>query len=90
MNKKMLLYEVINDGEKISLIDESEWLINPGDMPTVCTWIPTAEIEIEKIDDNSMFNYKLTNLETGESVKARNIKKGKGRKYLQTLQNLIL
>jgi hypothetical protein len=63
-----MLHEVINDGEKISLMDDSVWWINPGDIPTVCTWIPTAEIEISPSDD-STFDHILTN--DGVSVKAR-------------------
>jgi hypothetical protein len=62
------LQEVINDGEKISLMDGSVWWINPTDIPTVCTWIPTAEIEISPSDD-SVFDHTLTN--NGVPAKAR-------------------
>lgn len=64
-----MLNEVINDGEKISLMDGSIWQINPGDMPTVCTWIPTAEIEISSNDD-STFDHTLTNKNINVSVNA--------------------
>ncbi len=65
----VMLNEVINDGEKISLMDGSIWQINPGDMPTVCTWIPTAEIEISSNDD-STFDHTLTNKDINVSVNA--------------------
>ncbi|MHC4165894.1 MAG: hypothetical protein ACYSWQ_02930 [Planctomycetota bacterium] len=55
-----MLQEVINDGEKISLMDGSVWWINPTDMSTVCTWLPTAEIEISSSDD-PVFDHILTN-----------------------------
>lgn len=42
--KREILNEVINYGEKISLMDGSTWFIDPSDMPTVCTWIPTASL----------------------------------------------
>ncbi len=56
-----ILIEVKKDGEKIILLDGSEWLINPGDIPTVSTWIPTAEILIIKTNSNDYFCYKITN-----------------------------
>jgi hypothetical protein len=65
----VMLNEVINDGEKISLMDGSIWQINPGDMPTVCTWTPTAEIEISSNDD-STFDHTLTNKNINVSVNA--------------------
>ncbi len=65
----IMLNEVMNDGEKISLMDGSLWLVNPGDMPTVCTWISTAEIEVSTSND-SVFNYTLTNKNIGVSVMA--------------------
>jgi len=65
----IMLNEVMNNGEKISLMDGSLWLVNPGDMPTVCTWIPTAEIEVSTSND-SVFNYTLTNKNIGVSVMA--------------------
>lgn len=65
----VMLNEVINDGEKISLMDGSVWWINPGDMPTVCTWIPTAEIEVSASDD-SVFDHTLTNRNIEVSVTA--------------------
>jgi len=54
--EQMLMY-IVNDGEKLVLMDGSEWMINLGDMPTVCTWIPTATIKIEETDNNDMFSY---------------------------------
>ena len=65
----VMLNEIINDGEKIRLIDGSLWQTNPGDIPTVCTWIPTAEIEISANDD-SVFDHTLTNKNIGVSAKA--------------------
>ena len=71
--KTEMLNEIINDGEKISLMDGSVWLINPSDMPTVCTWIPTATIKIEMDDSENLFSYQLINENIDVSVRARKI-----------------
>lgn len=65
---KTMLIEVIDDGEKLQLMDGSTWSINPGDIPTVCTWLPTSEIKVENIDSTDMFSFRLTNLSEGVSV----------------------
>jgi len=71
---KSMLMEVINEGEKISLLDGSEWQINPGDIPTVCTWTPTSELSITKSKSNDYFNYKITNEGINISVYAARLK----------------
>jgi hypothetical protein len=68
-----ILNEVINDGEKIILMDGSIWQINPVDIPTVCTWIPTAEIDVSASDD-TVFDHTLTNKNIGVSVMAIRLK----------------
>jgi len=70
---EQMLMDIVNDGEKLVLMDGSEWMINPGDMPTVCTWIPTVTIKIEETDNNDMFSYKLTNLNIDVTVYAMKI-----------------
>ena len=65
-----MLNEILNDGEKISLMGGSVWQINPWDIPTVCTWIPTAEIEITQNNEDRIFNYTLVNKGIDVSVKA--------------------
>lgn len=66
---KTTLIEVKNDGEILTMIDGSEWLIESGDTPTVCTWISTANIKI----DESSSGYIITNLEIDVSVRASKI-----------------
>ena len=74
MSKRVeMLNEIINDGEKISLMDGSIWLINPSDMPTVCTWIPTASIRIKRQNPDVMFSYELINENISVSVRARKL-----------------
>lgn len=43
---KALLLEVnLETGELITL-EGARYHVNPGDLPTCCTWSPTAELEI--------------------------------------------
>ena len=53
----------------IVLLDGSKWNINPGDIPTVCTWIPMDELHIEKED----YNYKITNMTNDYTIYATKI-----------------
>ena len=71
--KTEMLNEIINDGEKISLMDGSVWLINPSDMPTVCTWIPTATIRIKANKSEGMFPFELINENIDVLVCARKL-----------------
>jgi hypothetical protein len=65
---KTMLIEVLNDGEKVQLMDGSEWLINPGDLPTVCIWLPSSEIKVEQVNSTGMFTHRLKNLSEGSSA----------------------
>ena len=69
-----MLMDIKNDGEKLVLMDGTEWMINPSDLPTVCTWVPTASIKVQKLNTNDMFSYKLTNLSFDISVYAMKLK----------------
>lgn len=72
-DKRKMLIEVLNGGEKISLIDGTLWLIDPSDMPTVCTWIPTASILIKRDNSRCMFSYELVNENIGIPVHAHKL-----------------
>jgi len=45
---KALLSEVNLDTGELITLDGDKYLVNPGDLPTCCTWTPTAELEINK------------------------------------------
>jgi hypothetical protein len=64
-----ILIEVKNDGEILSMMDGSEWMVEATDTPTVCTWIPTANIKI----DRTSSGYTITNLEIDINVRASKI-----------------
>ncbi len=46
MKEEGTLMEVEKDGEEIILLNGRRLSVSPNDMPTVCIWIPTAELEI--------------------------------------------
>ena len=45
--KTMLLEVNLDTGELIT-VDGERYLVDPGDLPTCCTWTPTAELEINE------------------------------------------
>lgn len=73
---RRMLMEVQADGGIIVLDDESRWEVNPGDMPTACTWMPTAALEIRTSKSTDMYSYRVTNREIDVSVWARPLTQG--------------
>jgi hypothetical protein len=69
-----MLIEVDIDNEEfhLTLMDGSKWFVNPGDLPTVATWLPTSEITLEQNTD-SMFDFDITNTSEGVTIKARQV-----------------
>ncbi|MFH1766496.1 MAG: hypothetical protein ABH826_00165 [Patescibacteria group bacterium] len=53
----------------LKMMDGSKWFVNPYDLPTIATWIPTETIEIKK-NINAMFSYDITNIAEGVTVTA--------------------
>jgi len=74
-NSETLLLEVDSDGKEyhLTLMDGSKWSVNPGDLPTIATWIPTANIKIKALKDDSVFSYCLTNLDDDIAILAMKI-----------------
>lgn len=44
---KALLLEVNLETGELTTLEGDRYLVNPGDLPTCCTWTPTAELEID-------------------------------------------
>jgi hypothetical protein len=68
-----MLMGIHDDFETLDLDDGSKWSVEPGDNPTICTWIPTATIRVELVAPGSVWPYKLTNIGEDISVKAMKI-----------------
>jgi len=43
---RAMLLEVNLETCELITLDGRRYLVNPGDLPTCCTWTPTAELEI--------------------------------------------
>ncbi len=69
-----MLLEVDTDNEEfqLTLMDGSKWFVNPGDLPTVATWIPTSETILER-NTNSVFGFDLTNVSEGITIEAMQV-----------------
>ena len=70
MKEKILLLEVEKGGEELVLLDGRRLMVNPGDIPTACIWLPTANLEILETKDSVMFSVSILNIETEEYIKA--------------------
>lgn len=73
MSETMLIeVDIDNEEFHLTLMDGSKWFVNPGDLPTVATWLPTSEITLEQNTD-SMFDFDITNTSEGVTIKARQV-----------------
>jgi len=62
------ILEIKEDGFEVSLMDGSNWSVNPGDSTKTICWYPTQRI---KIKENSDGTFTLTNLDTAAPDKVR-------------------
>lgn len=73
MSETMLLeVDIDNEEFHLTLMDGSNWFVNPGDLPTVATWTPTSEITLERNAD-SVFNFDITNMSEGVTIRAMQV-----------------
>lgn len=67
----ILLDEIDDEEFTLTLLDGSVWDLNPSDISVACAWSPTARISIKENVNNETFSSSLTNLESGQIIKAR-------------------
>jgi hypothetical protein len=67
----LLSVDIENETYHFTLLDGSKWFVDPGDLPTIATWIPTVGIRIQKTNRPSVFE--LTNIDEDISVRAAKI-----------------
>lgn len=72
--KESMLIEVSSDCQTLHLADGSRWSVEPADMPTIATWIPTANVIIRYVEPSSPWPYELLNTENNVSVRATRIR----------------
>jgi len=70
MKEEATLLEVEKDGEELVLLDGRRLMVNPGDIPTVCIWLPTTELEITENNNEGMFSVIIRNIGNNEEIKA--------------------
>jgi len=63
-----MLVSVSKNGKVLTLLDGSKWTVRPSDTPTVCTWLPTTQIEVSLEDGDHAYPYIVTN---GEGISVR-------------------
>lgn len=67
----LLSVDIENEKYHLTLLDGSKWFVDPGDLSTIATWIPTVGIRIQKTNRPSVFE--LTNIDEDISVRAAKI-----------------
>ena len=68
-----MLIQVNDDCTTLELDDGSKLSVEPGDTPTIATWLPTETIRIELANPNATWPYELINTEEDVSVRAMRI-----------------
>jgi hypothetical protein len=72
MKTTLIEINIDSDDAHLTMMDGSTWFVNPGDLPTVATWLPTSEISIKR-NSSSSFNYDITNTSERVTVKAMQV-----------------
>jgi hypothetical protein len=72
MKTTLIEVDIESEEEHLTMMDGSTWFVNPGDLPTVATWLPTSEVSIKRNRD-SMFNHDITNTSEHSTVKAMQV-----------------
>jgi len=70
MKEEVTLLEAKKDGEELVLLDGRRLMVNPSDIPTACTWTPTAGLEITGTSDERMFPLKVRNVSNDIEIAA--------------------
>ena len=68
---RRMLMEVTDDCAHLVLDDGSTWMVDPIDMPTVCTWLPITGLRIVKDSNSRLFTHRVENLSNGVTIWAR-------------------
>ena len=70
MKEEVTLLETEKDGEELVLLDGRKLMVNPGDIPTACTWTPTSGLEITDTNGEGMFSLKIRNINNNIEITA--------------------
>ena len=62
-----MILDVERDGEVLVLDDGTRWRVQVEDIPTVCTWLPTENVDVVERADGL---HEIKRRSTGQSVSA--------------------
>jgi len=65
------LMAILEDGQKLVMMDGTIWIINPGDIKKTIKWVPPCGILINAQDIKSEYDYSITNVDEDISVTAQ-------------------
>ena len=65
--------DLLSDEFQLTLADNSNWLVDPDDLPLIASWLPNNKIRIELESEDDTYSYKLTNLAEEIYVRAMKI-----------------
>lgn len=69
--EEVMLDEVADDSEVMTLLDGRQLNINPGDYSIAICWSPTATLEIIKAEDGRFFDLIVRHKMTKQEIRAR-------------------
>lgn len=65
---KRMIVKIKDDGMFLELLDNSKWAVNPREKNTTCSWLPSQQVKVSKKIEGRSFNFKIENVDTGQSV----------------------
>ena len=70
---ELLDIDLENSDHHLTLMDGTNWFVNPQDLSIVADWVPSCMIAVDCCEDNTYFPYKLTNRQANISILAMKI-----------------
>ena len=65
-----MLIDILDNGMVLKMDDGSKWTVDPGDASVCCCWTPTNEMNIQPNKTDALFNFDITDLSSGQTVRA--------------------
>lgn len=65
------LMAILEEGQKLVMMDGTIWIINPDDIRKTISWSPPCGILINAISEKTEYNYTVTNVDEDVTVTAQ-------------------
>jgi hypothetical protein len=69
-----MVMKIVDNGAFLVLMDGSKWRVDPGDIPVVITWTPTAPVQVSLAYPDAAFPYELRNPDADVTVRAMKVR----------------